>query len=467
MNAHETQEGVMDSLMEALQSGAAFSRPDQRRKRQIRAAGGKSNLISTSDTNYISNQPYKTQSQISTHSFIQSQSNLSSSSSDTDKSFKSNQYSILMPKKKHKSLNDKYDKESCNLNEKKKSFKLHLSLFEGHNNQNSFKTPDENQEFLKQSLLDAAINAPKRNGPITRINLAKENYQDDPNNSMIGGKAITKTQKNYLGIAKKRVSKYLHSNNSKDEVIEKSEDLINHKQFRKLSLYKKTLIDEAAKASPRFIKRNNKKTYPIDVSLKEQKYRKNIKSTKNLNSSIEINSSMPELFLKNSPMKFDKFNESVSMSSDNLQLNKNIMNPNNLLRTKNFENITTPDINTNIINEKSIDTMSVQDNSSITKNVNEDLSNLIINRETSPDQLTPDIRKIKSKYKISPVTNKTSRSEKSLNLSPQHDNRRISMSDNWKFWHKNNSKKTEIVALKYCQFKISDNDLSTKNLRTP
>ncbi|XP_058799621.1 protein diaphanous isoform X2 [Phymastichus coffea] len=39
MNAHETQEGVMDSLMEALQTGAAFSRPDQRRKRQTRAAG--------------------------------------------------------------------------------------------------------------------------------------------------------------------------------------------------------------------------------------------------------------------------------------------------------------------------------------------------------------------------------------------------------------------------------------------
>ncbi|XP_048510372.1 protein diaphanous isoform X3 [Athalia rosae] len=39
MNAHEAQEGVMDSLMEALQTGAAFSRPDQRRKRQTRAAG--------------------------------------------------------------------------------------------------------------------------------------------------------------------------------------------------------------------------------------------------------------------------------------------------------------------------------------------------------------------------------------------------------------------------------------------
>ena len=47
MNAHETQEGVMDSLMEALQTGSAFSRPDQRRKRQQRAAGGKSSLRST------------------------------------------------------------------------------------------------------------------------------------------------------------------------------------------------------------------------------------------------------------------------------------------------------------------------------------------------------------------------------------------------------------------------------------
>ncbi|XP_047350616.1 protein diaphanous isoform X2 [Vespa velutina] len=40
MNAHDTQEGVMDSLMEALRTGSAFSRPDQRRKRQTRIAGG-------------------------------------------------------------------------------------------------------------------------------------------------------------------------------------------------------------------------------------------------------------------------------------------------------------------------------------------------------------------------------------------------------------------------------------------
>lgn len=44
MNADETQEGVMDSLMEALQNGSAFSRPVNR-KRQTRAAGGKLKLI--------------------------------------------------------------------------------------------------------------------------------------------------------------------------------------------------------------------------------------------------------------------------------------------------------------------------------------------------------------------------------------------------------------------------------------
>jgi len=45
MNA-QTQEGVMDSLMEALQTGSAFSR-DQRRKRAgPRAAGGESSSLS-------------------------------------------------------------------------------------------------------------------------------------------------------------------------------------------------------------------------------------------------------------------------------------------------------------------------------------------------------------------------------------------------------------------------------------
>lgn len=39
MNADHTQEGVMDSLFEALQTGSAFSR-DQRRRRQGGASIG-------------------------------------------------------------------------------------------------------------------------------------------------------------------------------------------------------------------------------------------------------------------------------------------------------------------------------------------------------------------------------------------------------------------------------------------
>lgn len=44
-NAPDDQEGVMDSLLEALKTGSAFNR-DQKRKRAPRAAGGISTFIS-------------------------------------------------------------------------------------------------------------------------------------------------------------------------------------------------------------------------------------------------------------------------------------------------------------------------------------------------------------------------------------------------------------------------------------
>lgn len=46
MNADHTQEGVMDSLFEALQTGSAFSR-DQRRRRQggTNTGGNEHNLF--------------------------------------------------------------------------------------------------------------------------------------------------------------------------------------------------------------------------------------------------------------------------------------------------------------------------------------------------------------------------------------------------------------------------------------
>jgi len=40
-NAPDDQEGVMDSLLEALKTGSAFNNREQKRKRAPRAAGGK------------------------------------------------------------------------------------------------------------------------------------------------------------------------------------------------------------------------------------------------------------------------------------------------------------------------------------------------------------------------------------------------------------------------------------------
>jgi diaphanous 2 len=40
MNADQTQEGVMDSLLEALQTGSAFSRDQRQKRARPRAAGG-------------------------------------------------------------------------------------------------------------------------------------------------------------------------------------------------------------------------------------------------------------------------------------------------------------------------------------------------------------------------------------------------------------------------------------------
>ena len=44
-NAPDDQEGVMDSLLEALKTGSAFNR-DQKRKRPPRAAGGENTEVS-------------------------------------------------------------------------------------------------------------------------------------------------------------------------------------------------------------------------------------------------------------------------------------------------------------------------------------------------------------------------------------------------------------------------------------
>ncbi|XP_072751570.1 protein diaphanous isoform X2 [Anoplolepis gracilipes] len=152
MNAHETQEGVMDSLMEALQTGSAFSRPDQRRKRQTRVAGGK--FYRT----YIWRQMAKRDQAAQPYMFS----------------------NILSTKLMHKYENiTPTDTMRRNIIPNKIITKLCAA-----DNPTSFYTPAENQELYKQLLLDEAKKTPKhikyssrvtffqKKKPCSRCNLA-------------------------------------------------------------------------------------------------------------------------------------------------------------------------------------------------------------------------------------------------------------------------------------------------------
>ncbi|XP_051163047.1 protein diaphanous isoform X3 [Leptopilina boulardi] len=111
MNAHETQEGVMDSLMEALQTGSAFSRPDQRRKRQTRVAGGKFKLV---------------------------------------RNIHSTSVTIVRRKSSvHRNFTRIESKNNTNI--------------ENNNNNNNYSTPEENQIFIKDLMLKEAMKTPRKN----------------------------------------------------------------------------------------------------------------------------------------------------------------------------------------------------------------------------------------------------------------------------------------------------------------
>lgn len=134
MNAHETQEGVMDSLMEALQTGSAFSRPDQRRKRQTRVAGGK--LYRT----YIRGQMVKKNQAAQVHLF----------SNTLDKSAKN--------KLMHECENlTSTEIVQCHMLPNRIMAEICMA-----GNSTNFFTPEENQEICKRMLIDEAKKTPRQ-----------------------------------------------------------------------------------------------------------------------------------------------------------------------------------------------------------------------------------------------------------------------------------------------------------------
>ncbi|XP_043803672.1 protein diaphanous isoform X2 [Apis laboriosa] len=144
MNAHETQEGVMDSLMEALQTGSAFSRPDQRRKRQTRAAGGK--LYRTA---YASTKSTKKEKLL---------------------------FAKLYQSGELKQFAIKRNQSNITRNVSLSRDMLTISKNSGFT---QYATPEENQHFYKCLLLDLVTRTPKQDKFLSRISSFKRKKQSE------------------------------------------------------------------------------------------------------------------------------------------------------------------------------------------------------------------------------------------------------------------------------------------------
>lgn len=132
----------MDSLMEALQTGSAFSRPDQRRKRQTRAAGGKFFYRSA----YASTKSTKKEKSLLTQLC---------ESGDAERP---------APPNRNKTTAAFLLRDPVITN-------LASSVF------TRYTTPEENQHLYKRSLLDLAMRAPKRGKFLSRVSSFNKNRQ--------------------------------------------------------------------------------------------------------------------------------------------------------------------------------------------------------------------------------------------------------------------------------------------------
>ncbi|XP_076221202.1 diaphanous related formin 1 isoform X2 [Nomia melanderi] len=169
MNAHETQEGVMDSLMEALQTGSAFSRPDQRRKRQARAAGGKFYRTTYASTKTAKKETarqrrpalfaklYDSREAVPNHAPLRNRS-------DSTMRIRTRTRTIATAIFSRVPTFTIFDPSDAN-----------VQLY----------TPEENQAFGRQVLLDAAARMPRRETYMSRISSFKRNRQNEIANKRI------------------------------------------------------------------------------------------------------------------------------------------------------------------------------------------------------------------------------------------------------------------------------------------
>lgn len=130
----------MDSLMEALQTGSAFSRPDQRRKRQVRAAGGKFYRAA-----YATTKSTKKEKLLLAKLY---------ESGEAERRMLRNRNKIVAPSLPRGAVTSS---ASCDFEK--------------------YTTPEENQHLYKRLLLDRATRAPKRESFLSRVSSFQKSKQ--------------------------------------------------------------------------------------------------------------------------------------------------------------------------------------------------------------------------------------------------------------------------------------------------
>lgn len=320
MNAHETQEGVMDSLLEALNNGSAFNRPEQRRKRQTRVAGGK--LYRTFIERQMAKKDQATQAYIFSNTL--------------DKSARlMHGYENLTPTEitRRDMLPNRIMAEICTAGDS-----------------TNFFTPEENQEIYKRMLIDEAKKTPRQTKYSSRVTFfQKRKLCSRCNNAYYTGivpvfdetpkrDILLKTFRNLESrcevMAERDLSPLVGENVSFDRACMlspvKQRRVIVNKIRRRNSIVRRTIL-------------NRKHIRASNTIAKRRRLHACLQSPPSMNITMPPIVNTPNCVDTNS-------NEKMSKSIDDLhtKIIKPAFAPIRLLRSKNFENLTRYDENQNL-----------------------------------------------------------------------------------------------------------------------
>ncbi|XP_011685321.1 PREDICTED: protein diaphanous isoform X2 [Wasmannia auropunctata] len=316
MNAHETQEGVMDSLMEALQTGSAFSRPDQRRKRQTRVAGGK--LYRT----YIGRQMMKKDQATQAYIFNKA----------LNKSTKL-MHENLTPTEivRHNVLPNRI-----------------VAEIRTAGNSTSYLTPEENQEMYKRMLIDEAKKTPRQTKYSSRVTFFQKKKLCSRCNRVYytAMPVLDETPKRdiLLKTFRNLESRCVRTDEWDSSPLVGQEDSVNRACILSPVKQRRVVVSKIRKRNS-IVRRtisNRKRIRAGNTPAKCRSQRAYLQSPPSMSTTMPPIADAPAV---------DSVNENMSKSIDGLytKILKPAFTSMKLLRSKNFENLTRYDENQNVL----------------------------------------------------------------------------------------------------------------------